>query len=404
MNRSPSRRLPALLALVAVLPLVACRSSSSSRRDDVVPPFVFKALDLRQQTPLGQPSWELTSQEARYDLRRRLAQASRPRGVIYKAGKPLYRLQADSGTVLSDGEAILLEGDLRVQRLGPQPVLITASRARWLPRRQLLLIDRKPEAYDRQGRLRAERARFLLKDDRLELSGQPRLERWEQRFDPFATAPRPAAPISIQAVTVTWKPGSGELLATGPLQASRLPQGSGSQAARQSLTAASLQGNTIAQTYTLKGPVRFEASAGGESFSGQDLELRPGASQASTASAFEGSHGALQVSGTGLRIDGASQWLHIDSGCRIQRPGERLEAQRCGWNWGSGDVEASGGVMLERGDHHQVSRGEQLNGRLGENGNVRITAPGGRVVSRFQLPHRPSPAAPPRPAPPPIVP
>lgn len=406
MNRSAAARLPLWPALLPLLLLAACRGGSQARRDEVVPPFVFRSLDLRQQTPLGQPSWELTSPEARYDLRRRLAQASSPRGVIYAGGKPLYRLQADSGTVVSDGEAILLEGHLRVQRLGPQPVLIQASRARWLPRRQLLLIDRHPEAYDRQGRIRSQRARFLLGEDRLELTGQPLLERWERSDDPLAAAPRPPAPIAVQAVEVVWKPGSGELRAKGPLQARRLPPGAATGTRPQTLTADALTGNTLSQTFQLTGAVHFEDSAGGNSFTGREVKVLALSNQASTVQPFEARHGGLRISGTGLEVDGRDQWVRIAAYCRVQQPGEGLAAERCGWNWGSSAVQASGDVLLERSANGQTTRGGSLSGRLGQDGNLRVSgAPGGRVISRFRLPSRPpaAPVPPPR-APEPIVP
>ena len=403
--RPPGLLPGALLLALALLPLVGCRASSPNRRDDVAPPFVFRSLDLRQQTPLGQPSWELTSSEARYDLRRRVAQAADLKGLIYSRGKPLYRLQADSGTVVRDGEAILLEGNLRVQRLGSQTVLIRASRARWLPRRQLLLVDRHPEALDQQGRLRAERARFLLNEDRLILSGQPRMERWEQRHDPLAREARPPAPITIEAVQVSWKPGSGELLASGPVRGQRRPPGSGPSQPPQTLTATSLEGNTLAQVFTLKGPVRFDDRGSGDSFSGQDVRLAAASSEASTTEPFQFRRGSAQASGHGLRLDGRNHWLRIDAACRVERPGERLEAGRCGWNWESGAIEADAGVLLQRSAQTQTTRGQSLSGSLGEAGSLRISAPGSRVVSRFRPPPpQPQPAAPPRPAPGPIVP
>ena len=401
----PSRRHRRLLLALLPLLLAGCRGSGQARREEVVPPFVFRSLDLRQQTPLGQPSWELTSPEARYDLRRRLAQASRPKGVIYSGGKPLYRLQADSGTVVGDGEAILLEGNLRMQRLGSQPVLILASRARWLPRRQLLLIDRDPQALDTHGRLRAERARFLLQDDRLELSGKPRLERWEQRFNPFTAPPTTAAPITVEASQVSWKPGSGDLRASGPLQARRRIPGMRASVPPQTLSAASLEGNTLVQTYTLQGSVQFLDAATGDRFSGQNVSLLPGSQEASTPDPFDAGRGDLQVSGSGLRVEGRDQWVRVASRCRLQRPGETLEAERCAWNWKTGAVQASGGVLLQRSVNAQVTRGEALSGELGAAGSVLVTAPGARVVSRFRPPaNRPAAPPPPRPAPDPIVP
>ncbi len=383
--RPPGPTTGALL-LALLLPLAGCSSSRPPRRDDVAPPFVFRSLDLRQQTPLGQPSWELSSTEARYDLRRRLAQASDLKGLIYSRGKPLYRLQADSGTVVRDGEAILLEGNLRVQRLAEPTVLITASRARWLPRRQLLLVDRHPEALDQRNRLRSERARFLLNEDRLILSGNPRMERWEQRQDPVVQRTRPPAPIAIEAVQVSWRPGSGELLANGPISGQRRAPGRPASQSPQKLSADSLEGNTISQVFTLKGSVRFDDGGSGDRFNGRDVRLAAASSEASSIEPFGFRRGDVQVSGRGLKVDGRNHWLRIDTACRVERPGERLEAGRCGWNWETNAIEADGGVLLQRRAQAQTTRGQSLSGSLGEEGNLRISAPGSRVVSRFRPP------------------
>lgn len=404
-SRSCLLRRPALLALLPLLPLMACGGGSKPRRDDVVPPFVFRSLNLRQQTPAGKPAWELTAPEARYDLRRRIAQAISPKGVIYGSGRPLYRVQADSGTVLNDGEAILLEGNLRVERIGREPVLIQATRARWLPREQLMLIDRHPVAWDRQGRLRAQRARFLFQDDRLELSGNPQLDRWNQRFDPFTALPTTPPAIAVNATTVRWKPGSGELQAEGPLIGRRTPPGSQAGEAPQQLSAEGLAGNTLRQEFTLTGSVRFNDTAKGNSFAGRDVRLRPAAAEGSSASPFEASRGTLQVSGASVRVDGTNHWVRIDGACRLSQPDGTLQADRCGWNWQSGAVEAEGGVLVQRSAQGQSSRAGILTGRLGREGSVLLRAPGARVVSQFRVPQGQRQAPPPpRPAPEPIVP
>ena len=394
-----------LLALLPLLLLGACRGSSPARKAEVVPPFVFRSLDLKQQTPKGEPAWQMTSPEARYDLRRRIAQAISPKGVIYAAGKPRYRLQADSGTVINDGEAILLEGHLRVERLGPQPFLLLADRARWLPQKQLMLIDRRPAAYDRQGRLRAQRARFLFNDDRLELTGQPQLDRWSRSFDPFGALPKEAPAIVLQASQVNWNPGNGNLLATGPLLGQRSPADRAAGAAPQQLSAEGLEGNTQTQLFTLKGNVNYSDTSKGDSFVGRDLQFNPASSEASSSSSFQASYGTLQASGAALRVDGKGHWLRIEGDCQVSNPDGRLGAQRCAWNWRSGAVEAEGAVRLERHSNGQLTLGGSISGQLGKQGKILIRAPGGRVVSQFRLPARPAePPPPPRPAPEPIVP
>ena len=98
-------RINRALQLSAVCLLVGC--STATRQGSQ--PFSFRALDLRQQDPKGAPAWELKSPEARYDIQRKLAQAQRPRGTVFRRGEPSILIAAERGTVIGDGQAIQLE-------------------------------------------------------------------------------------------------------------------------------------------------------------------------------------------------------------------------------------------------------------------------------------------------------
>ena len=79
--------IPLLLAALFALPALAGCQRRPPPPEEGSMPFVFRSLNLRQQDRQGQPAWELTSPEARYDLRRRVAQAQQPQGVIDQKGK-----------------------------------------------------------------------------------------------------------------------------------------------------------------------------------------------------------------------------------------------------------------------------------------------------------------------------
>ena len=171
--------------LLLVLTLMGCTPRRQAADDDGNLPFVFRSLNLQQADDKGRPSWKMTSPEARYDLQRRVAEALEPRGVIYRQGDPVYRLSASTATVLNDGELILLEGRIRIEKVGRDPVLITASRVRWFPDRATMDIDRHPRAIDPYNRLVARYARFLIDQKQLELRGSPELQRWSERVNPL---------------------------------------------------------------------------------------------------------------------------------------------------------------------------------------------------------------------------
>ncbi|KEF43492.1 MAG: hypothetical protein ER33_01735 [Cyanobium sp. CACIAM 14] len=364
----PALARPWRLAVLLLL-LTGCARSQVVREESATP-FVFRSLDLRQQDMLGRPKWELTSPEARYDLRRRLARALQPRGVIYVDGKASYRLESSTGTVVNDGAVILLEGLIRLQRLGDAPVMIQGSRVRWVPAMNLMEIDRGPEGFDPHTRLTAERATFRIDRDTLELQGRPRLQRWASAFDPFQANPAGAPQIVVTVGKVEWKPGSGALTARGPILGERRPPGSPADRPPQVLTATALSGNTLKQRFNLGSPVQFSDPA---------------------------VKGGLSARGQALQVDAGQRLVSIPSGCVIQQEASSLQADSCSWNWETQAIAADGAVLLQRPASRQLTRGSRLRGRLGDSGFVVVSAPGGRVFSQFQVP--PSKTAP-RPAPP----
>ena len=376
-----------LLLVGGLVILAGCQPGSRPDREAGAPPFVFRALDLRQQDAQGRRLWEISSSQARYDLRRKLAQATDLRGTIYLAGQPRYRVLASNGIVINDGEVVQLEGTIRLEQIDDPPALITASRARWLPGRQLLELDHKPSAFNDHFNIRGKSARFRFDQERLELRGQPTMQGWSQPFNPLRSLPQGPPELTLQARQVVWHPRSGQLEASGPIRAQRQarptsapasPEASrgtpapGSAAGdTQMLSAGALQGNTTSQIFRLLAPMRLHDQ-------GQNTTLVA----------------------PGLVVDLTQQLaatLPGPQGCQILRPGETLRARRCQWNWAQQAAHAEGDVVLRRRENNQRSQAGRLDARLGPASSVVLTAPGSRVISQFRIPRA---LEPPRPAPP----
>ncbi len=401
----PQRRTPVLL--VGLAALVAGCAPNLPKKAEAPPPFVFRSLDLRQNDPRGRPSWELKSPEARYDLSRRVARAREPKGLIYEKGKPLYRIGATTGTVLNDGQVIQLEGQVTIQRLSGQPVLIQGERVRWIPSRNLMEIDLRPSATDRDTRLVAQRARFLIERDRLELRGAPELQRWTRvaaakkdgkpapparaagsgAVDKAFAIPPPTPPkrppdVVIRAVTADWNPGSGRLIATGPLRGTRTVK----PGVVQTLTSPALEGNTVKQELRLQAPVVFEDPTNRSRLLAQATLLDLDRQIARTELPVDGRFGELLVRGAALHVDLDKELATIPRDCALDQPGESLRAQRCQWNWKTQAIEADGDVVLHRQANDQTTRSQKLRGRMGRKGLAVFTTPGARVHTQLTVP------------------
>ncbi|MEX1317058.1 MAG: LPS export ABC transporter periplasmic protein LptC [Synechococcaceae cyanobacterium] len=334
-------------------------------------PFVFRSLNLRRQDQQGRPLWKLSSPETRYDLSRKLAQSRDLTGVLYEKGQPRYRFSAPNGVVLNDGEMVQLEGSIRLERLDDErPLLLTGQRLRWYPAQERMEIDRDPRATSADLELTAGLARFLIDKDRLELRQRPLLR---QDGD---------EPLQLALGEVDWTPGTAALLARGPIVGRRkLPGG-----VVQRLTATSLTGNTSEQTIDLQPPVRLEDPQRQAVINARATRLDLRRRQASSSEPFQGRHGTTSFSGGGFRLDALNETLLVQGDCRLQQPDQQLQAESCRWNWGNGEVEAMGSVVLRRETNGLQTTAERLVGRIGNDGFAEFSSPGGRVRSEHRLP------------------
>jgi LPS export ABC transporter protein LptC len=364
--------------------------------EESAPPFSFRRLDLQQRTREGLPAWTLKSPEARYNIRSSIARALRPEGVIFSKGKPLYRLAAMTGTVVNDGAVILLEGSIRLQRLGSNPLVVLAERVVWIPSDSLMRFDLLPRVRDPRNRVSSQRATLYLDQDLLELRGEPRLERWSRPI-PLGSAATLEPPEIVALVkTLDWHPGKGDLRGQGPVTIRRHPPRTSSKAPPQVLRAARLEGNTLQQRYTLQGPVQIDDPNEGSWFRGGALTFAAKEQWLTSAGAFQAQKRSLQLRGEALRLDGKHTTVSIERNCQLQQHGDDLQARRCQWNWTSQAVEAEGDVVFRRQANQQLTRAERLQAQLGPRGNVLASTPGGRVVTELRVPRRAGPPARPR--------
>jgi LPS export ABC transporter protein LptC len=387
-NTSSRQALWRLTPLVLLLALQGCLGPAVVDTEENAPPFSFRSLNLEQRTKDGQPAWTLKSPEARYNIRSSVARALRPEGEIFAKGKPLYRLSATTGTVVNDGAVILLEGAIRLQRLGSEPLLVVAERAVWIPGEALMRFDQAPRVRDARNRLSSQTALLHLDRDLLELRGQPRLERWS-RPTPLTDTPKPERLELVGTVkTLDWQPGQGTLLGEGPVRIRRRPPRALPKAPLQVLTASRLEGNTLRQRYTLRGPVRIDDPAERSWFRGGTLTFDTREQWLTSATPFQGQRGALGFQGQELRLDGKRTTASIARDCRLVQRGDALRANRCEWNWTTQAVTADGDVVLQREGDRQLTRAGRLEGQLGAAGRVTLSTPGGRVITRVQVPRQ----------------
>jgi len=362
--------------LVALLLLTGCVSEQPAATVQS-PPFVFRSLKLEQKTRKGLMDWSLNSPEARYELNRRLVRAVQPVGVLYRKGKPSFKVQSDLALVVNDGEQILLEGDVKLQQLNGSKLLIQGDRLRWRPQEGVLLIEQRPRAFDQDSRISSSKAQLLQTTNDLTLKGVVQLERWTESSDPSKPD------TTLRTGEAQWNLDSGVLNAEGPVLAQRRNlEGT----VLQQLQGRSLQGNTRAGDLKVTAPVVVRMPPQKGVLKAQDIMWNFRSQIVRTEQPFEAELDRTRIFGSAFQAELKNTTVLIQDDCRIQQPGESLDARTCTWNWGTEEVLAEGNVVVKRDANDQLTRASKLVGRVGEKGRITFTAPGGRVESQVRFP------------------
>lgn len=370
--------LPSALLSTSLL-LTGCVSEKPSSMVQA-PPFVFRSLKLEQKNKQGLMDWSLNSPEARYELSRRLVRARQPVGVLYKEGKPSFRVQSELALVVNDGEQILLEGDVKLQQLNGSNLLIQGDLLRWRPEEGVLLIEQRPRATDQDSRISASEAELVQKTNDLTLKGVVQLERWSDDSDP-------ANPdTTLRTGLARWNLDSGLLKADGPVLAQRRDE---EGTVLEQLRGKSLLGNTQAGDLMVKAPVVVRMPRQKGVLKALDTTWNFRTQLVRTAQPFTAELGNTKIVGNGFQAELEETTVVVNGDCRIQQPGESLDAETCRWNWGTEEVLAEGNVQLMRDANEQLTRASRLIGRVGEKGRITFTAPGGKVESQLRIPSGP---------------
>lgn len=374
MSVNPARLMGGALLLLPIL-LSGCESNLESSVP-AAPPFVFRSLELRQKQANGNRDWDLTSPEARYELNRRLVRARHPSGLLYRNNKPNFKIKAQTAVVVNDGQLVILEGDVQLQQLTGQKVLIRGDRLRWTPGQSLLVMEQRPQADDRRSRLRSTTAKLQQDTQTLTLNGVVQLEQWggkTKRTQPPETV--------LRTRRAVWNLGDGQLQARGPVLGQRREQ----HDTLQQLQASRLTGNTREGFIDLIEPVRVQIPKRKGTLKALTTRWHFKEETLTSNHPFQGRLERSTIEGRGFVVDLKDTTVNVKGDCRLKQPGEQLDADQCRWNWSNDAVLAEGNVLLRRQANEQTTRSQKLEGKVGKKGTVVFSAPGDKVRSQLSL-------------------
>ncbi|BEV36258.1 LPS export ABC transporter periplasmic protein LptC [Synechococcus sp. M16CYN] len=366
--------LKSILALIAASFLISACGQHQSKQltSRNATHFTLRKFDLNQRQSNGLKDWDLSSPEARYNSVAGTVRARLPEGVLYQSGSPAFSLGADFTTVVDNGKLIVLEGSVRLKRLGSSSLLIKGDRLIWRPADSTMVINQRPEAVDRDLKLVADSLTFYLDRNQLIFNGHTQLSRWENSREPTAQPD-----VIITARDGRWNLKSGTLSAAGPIRADYL--------SGRRLIASSIQGNIKLGILDLRSPVRFKLESGKGAVNGGrtrwDLTKSKLISKAPVAAYI--SDGELR--GDGFVIDILRDTLIIPRGCRTTQPNKSLRAQRCTWNWKNSILVAEGDINPKHSDSGQSLKAKQIESGVALDRYIRSAPLEQRVQTHIRL-------------------
>ena len=353
--------------------LSACASNPSSQiKNQASTPFVFRSLDLKQRRPNGIRDWELTSPEARYNTAARTVRARIPKGILYFEDKPSFMISAEHATVLNDGELVVLEGSVRLKRLGAEPLLIQGDRLIWRPALSTMVINQRPTALNRNSKIISSSLTFQQESGQLLFKGPTTLLQWQNNYsstiDPQTV---------ITAGNSRWNLNSGIIAALGPIIANQMDG--------RRLTAASVQGNTKKNFIDLKAPVQFKLEEDDAVVDAGETRWYFERDQLSSKAPVSASLLKSDVRGVGFVIDIPSHTFTISNSCQVKQPDKNLRAQSCTWNWRDDLLTAAGNANPKESNAGQIKRAEQMEAGFNSNGSIQFSPSRNRVKTQIKF-------------------
>lgn len=187
--------------------------STATDQEEFVPGLTLKDVTLEQQDESGQLLWKVDAEEVTYSPNQEIANLSNLNGELYQDGELLYRVRADNGTILENGQTIVLEDNIVATGIQNQ-MTIKGQTLEWTPEDDVLIVKNGLSGTHPQIRATADEARVYDRENRMELEGSvvattvvenPQTEPW----------------LKLQGETLQWQWEAETLNSDRPLRVER---------------------------------------------------------------------------------------------------------------------------------------------------------------------------------------
>ncbi len=135
-----------IVLLILIYINYGCNSVSNNKKNTNIP-FVFQSLDLKHRFPNGNNHWDLFSPNSKYELSTRIIKAKLPQGILYLSNKPAIKITSSIVTILNDGDIMILEGNVIVEKLKGPKMSMNGEKLIWDTKKSTLSFIGKNRYY-----------------------------------------------------------------------------------------------------------------------------------------------------------------------------------------------------------------------------------------------------------------
>lgn len=375
-----SRWLQAGLSAMAIATVtIACQGSDPNSQepapaadtDEIDRRLILENATLNQADSEGRPLWDLNAARVAYSPDREQAELESLTGNLYEFGELALQIRASQGTLIRDGEEIVLQGD--ISAIDPRnEAVLRAQEARWFPAERQLTV----------------RENFAGNHPRLDITAREGIydaaaQTFTARGEVEAVAQDPS--LFLQAEEIVWDIPNGTVQSDRPLRVDRFAGDTTTDRIVADRAAVELE----AERVTLNGNVELRSVEPPVQIASDAVTWQIADRTISTDAPVRIIHTAAEIDVTGNRgrFDLAREVVTLSGGVEGRSTPNQAElyADRLEWNIRSEQMRARGNVRYQQEDPPLVSRGDSAVGNLRAR---TITVRGGAargVVSEFEF-------------------
>ncbi|NJN21825.1 MAG: LPS export ABC transporter periplasmic protein LptC [Leptolyngbya sp. RL_3_1] len=133
--------------------------------------LTLRDVTLEQPDENGELLWRVHAETVTYSPDQQTAKITRPEGELYLDGTLIYRVTAQRGEILEDGQLVILAGNIVATGIESQAVL-RGNELQWRAQDDLMVLRDRITGTHPQLRVAANEARVYERENRMELEGE----------------------------------------------------------------------------------------------------------------------------------------------------------------------------------------------------------------------------------------